>query len=54
MVVDLTSAESSGTGATVGISGYSNLAPSSHLNFGQHSGNGAVLLVFSVEKIVIF
>lgn len=54
MVVDLTSAESSGTGATVGISGYSNLAPSSHLNFGQQSGNDAVLLVFSVEKYCYF
>lgn len=42
---------SSGTGATVGISGYSNLAPSSHLKIGQHPGKGAVLLVFSGKKM---
>lgn len=41
------SADSSGTGAAVGISGYSNLAPSSQAKMGQHPGNGAVLLVLS-------
>lgn len=46
-------AGSSGTGATVGISGYSSLAPSSHLKMGQQPGNGAVLLVFSVIKRLI-
>lgn len=44
-------AASSGTGATVGISGYSNLAPSSHLKLGQQPGNGAVLLVFSSSSL---
>lgn len=44
-------AASSGTGATVGISGYSNLAPSSHLKTGQQPGNGAVLLVFSSSNL---
>lgn len=39
--------DSSGTGATVGISGYSNFAPCSHLKIGQQSGNAAVLFVFS-------
>ncbi|VEN49548.1 unnamed protein product [Callosobruchus maculatus] len=43
-VEDAAGADSSGTGATVGISGYSSLAPSSHLNCGQQPGKGAVLL----------
>lgn len=33
--------------STTVISGYSSLTPASHSNTGQHSGNGAVLLVFS-------
>lgn len=47
----MVAAASSGTGATVGISGYSNLAPSSHLKTGQQPGNGAVLLVFSSSNL---
>lgn len=43
-------ADSAGTGAAVGISGYSSLAPASHLKSGQQTGNGAVLLVFSVME----
>ncbi|KAF5296340.1 hypothetical protein FQA39_LY12557 [Lamprigera yunnana] len=34
-------------GTTVGTSGYSNLAPGSHLKIGQQLGNSAVLFVFS-------
>lgn len=34
-------------GAGVGISGYSSFTPFSHSNWGQQSGNAAVLLVFS-------
>lgn len=34
-------------GGSVGISGYSSLAPSSQSKIGQHSGKGAVLFVFS-------
>lgn len=43
----------SATGATVGISGYSRTAPSSHLKIGQQCGKAAVLLVFSVDRNVI-
>lgn len=38
---------SDGGGGTVGISGYSSFAPSSHSKMGQQSGKLAVLLVFS-------
>lgn len=50
LVVVVTVVGSSGRGAAVGISGYSNLAPSSHLKTGQQTGNGAVLLVFSAGE----
>lgn len=43
----------SATGATVGISGYSRTAPSSHLKIGQQPGKGAVLLVFSANTQTI-
>ena len=43
------SASSALGGGRVGISGYSSLAPSSQTNSGQQSGNGAVLLVFSLS-----
>lgn len=46
----MASDESAGAGATVGISGYSSLAPASHLKIGQQIGNAAVLLVFSEMK----
>ena len=36
-------------GGTVGISGYSNRAPSSHSKIGQHSGKDAVLFVRSLN-----
>lgn len=35
------------SGATTGTSGYSSFTPASHSKSGQHSGNAAVLLVFS-------
>lgn len=41
------SSSSAVAGATVGISGYSSLAPSSHSKMGQQSGKAAVLFVFS-------
>lgn len=44
------SADSSGTGAAVGISGYSSLAPSSQVNMGQQLGNGAVLFVLPKKR----
>lgn len=50
-VARVASVTSTGTGATVGISGYSRTAPSSHLKAGQHPGKGAVLLVLSASKL---
>lgn len=45
--LEIWSASSAVGGGSVGISGYSSLAPSSHSKIGQQLGKGAVLFVLS-------